>query len=366
MKVRSLSILGTRGIPAVHGGFETFAEHLSLHLVSRGWRVVIYCQTNGQGDIIKDYWNGIERVIIPVNISGSLGTIIFDFKSIIHAARSGFLCLTLGYNTAFFSLYLRLKNITNIINMDGIEWKRAKWSIHAKLWFWLNDWFGCFIANHLVADHPKIFDHLLTRVSINKISMIPYGAPFISAPDIDLIHLFNITKYKYLTVIARPEPENSIYEIVKGFSARSRGVKLVVLGDFLDCNSYHRKVKGIASDEVVFLGAIYDKSVVESLRFFSLAYIHGHQVGGTNPSLVEALGASNPILAHDNFFNHWVAGPHARFFSDSESFDFCLTDFLSNTSLQVIMRKASIDQYIGNFKWIDVLCSYENLLEEFS
>ena len=203
---RTLRILGTRGVPAAHGGFETFAEQLALYLVGRGWRVVVYCQQEGEGPLSEDAWQGVERVRIPVRGSGAKSTIVFDWLANRHAARHRDLCLTLGYNTAVFCALLRLKGIPNVINMDGIEWSRAKWGPIAKTWFWLNDWAGCWLGDHLVADHPQIKAHLATRVRPDKITTIAYGAERIaSAPEAPLRAL-GLESGRYLTLIARPEP----------------------------------------------------------------------------------------------------------------------------------------------------------------
>ena len=156
VKAPVLRVLGTRGVPAAHGGFETFAERLALHLAARGWRVVVYCQQEGLGPLRVDSWQGVERVHIAVPGSGPRSTIDFDWRATRHAAAHGGLCLTLGYNTALFCALLRLRGVPNLINMDGIEWSRAKWGPAAKAWFWLNDWAGCLLGNHLVADHPEI------------------------------------------------------------------------------------------------------------------------------------------------------------------------------------------------------------------
>ena len=121
----TLRILGIRGIPAAHGGFETFAERLAPYLVSRGWRVIVYCQQLGRGEATSDTWEGIERVHIPVPRDGALGTMHFDLLSTLHARRSPGLCLTLGYNTAFLWPLLRTRGVLNVANMDGIEWRRA-------------------------------------------------------------------------------------------------------------------------------------------------------------------------------------------------------------------------------------------------
>lgn len=363
--MKTLRILGIRGIPAAHGGFETFAEHLSLYLRDRGWRVVVYCQEEGSGPIERDTWNGIERIRIPVKGDGALSTIVFDWLSVKDAAGHDDLCLTLGYNTAIFDTLLRVKGIPNVINMDGIEWIRAKWSKAAKAWFWLNDWIGCFVANHLIADHPAIKAHLMTRVSGDKITMIPYGAvPVAAAPEAP-VRQFGLEPGRYLTVIARPEPENSVLQIVEAFSRSRRGYKLAVLGDYRRDHPYHRQVLEAASDEVVFLGAIYDAPVVQALRYHSAAYVHGHQVGGTNPSLVEAMGASNAVIAHDNRFNRWVTGEAACYFSGVSALSQRLDELLADNCRLEALRAASRRRFEEALTWPIVLQEYERMLERF-
>jgi glycosyltransferase involved in cell wall biosynthesis len=136
----------------------------------------------------------------------------------------------------------------------------------------------------------------------------------------------------------------------------------VILGNYEDSNSFHKAVRQAASDEVVFLGAIYDKAIVQSLRFHSTAYIHGHQVGGTNPSLVEALGAGNAVIAHDNRFNRWVAGPETRYFKDAHSFDALLSRLLSQPDTILAMSEASKARFRAEFTWAKILGEYEQLL----
>lgn len=359
---RTLRILGTRGVPAAHGGFETFAEHLSLYLVDKGWRVVVYCQGDGTGPVFVDTWQGVERVNISVVQEGPKGTIVFDWQATVHAAKHKDLCLTLGYNTAVFCALLRLKGIANLINMDGIEWSRMKWGPVAKLWFWLNDWFGCWLGDHLVADHPQIKLHLQSRVAGDKITTIPYGADAVTSAPVEPVLALGLVPGRFLTVIARAEPENSLLEIVQGFSARTRGMQLVVLGNYQDSNAYHRAVKAAASAEVRFVGAIYDKTVVQALRFHSAAYVHGHQVGGTNPSLVEALGAGNAVIAHDNRFNRWVVGEGAMYFNGADGFARCMDELLASPAALDTLRQHGQRRFKEAFTWPDVLAQYEALL----
>lgn len=365
MNQPSLHILGTRGVPAAHGGFETFAENFALYLVDRGWKVTVYCQDTGSGPISKDTWHGIHRVHIPIDKDGPVGTIYFDWKATRHAARHAELCLTLGYNTAVFCALLRVAGVPNLINMDGLEWARAKWGRGAKAWLRLNERAGCYLGNHLVADHPQIKAHLARIVSTGKITTIAYGADRVGDITTEPVTSRGLTPGNYYIVVARPEPENSILEIVSGFSRQRRGLQLAVLGHYKDSNPYHRAVKAAASDEVVFLDAIYHKPDVPSLRYHALAYVHGHQVGGTNPSLVEALGAGNPVIAHDNRFNRWVAGEGARYFSDEASFTTVLEDLIAHPGKLQAMAAASHQRYEADFAWPRVLRAYEELLEQF-
>lgn len=365
MNNKHLNILGIRGVPAQHGGFETFAEKLSLHLISHGWDVTVYCQEVGGGHVYETYWHGIRRIHIPVKKSGASGTVIFDWKSIRHSLSANGMILTLGYNTAIFNLMHRYNRQINIINMDGIEWRRGKWGKIAKVWFWFNERIGCWVGNHLIADHPEILKHLSTRANPGKITMIPYGADEVCSADERLLRNYSLCANCYSLVIARPEPENSILEIVRAFSRKARSHKLVVLGSYNpDTNAYHRAVIDAASDEVVFLGAIYDITIVKALRFYCRLYLHGHQVGGTNPSLVEAMGAGSAIIAHDNCYNRWVAGTGAEYFLSEVGCETLLDRFLSYENSVNAMRTASRCRFQEEFTWEKILSDYERLLED--
>lgn len=359
---RQLRILGTRGVPAAHGGFETFAEYLAPYLVERGWHVTVYCQEDGAGPVFEDEWHGVRRVRMPVATTGAAGTIVFDWKSTLHASGEKGLVLTLGYNTAMFCALYRLKGLKNVINMDGVEWRRQKWGRVARTWFWLNDWAGCLLGNHLVADHPEIKKHLATRVTQNKITMIPYGSDRVDSAEAGLIASYALEPGAYAILIARAEPENSILEVVQAWSRKPRGCKLVVLGKYESGHVYQRAVKEAAADEVVFSGAIYDKAVVQALRFHARFYVHGHQVGGTNPSLVEALGAGNAVLAHDNPFNRWVAGEGGVYFRDEDGCAQQIEMLLRDGAQLARLQAASRTRHAVEFTWEKVLGEYERLL----
>ncbi|WP_082510440.1 MULTISPECIES: DUF1972 domain-containing protein [unclassified Rhizobium] len=318
---KTLNILGIRGIPAAHGGFESFVQNFAPFMHNKGWAVVVYCQHDSRDPNTpksgsEDIWQGIRRVHISVPGSGPLSTILFDLKATLNVLNRPGIDLVLGYNTAIFIILQRIFRRTVLINMDGIEWHRRKWGRYAKVWFWANEWLGLKLASVPIADHPEIAKHLYKRGCKESI-VIPYGAHRVTDANKDLIAQYNLAPRDYFISIARIEPENSLLEIVQAYTKSGVAEKLIILGNFSpEQNQYHRAIQKAANSNVVFLGAIYEIETVQSLRFHSLAYIHGHQVGGTNPSLVEALGAGNIIIAHDNKFNRWTAGRHHLYFSN--------------------------------------------------
>jgi glycosyltransferase involved in cell wall biosynthesis len=360
---RTVRILGTHGVPAAYGGFETAAENIARYLVGNGWNVIVYCQTSGTGEIVEDEWQGIQRVIIPVNLPGWRGTSRFDWLSIAHACKFRDICLTFGYNTGIYNLRQRLGGIPNIINMDGIEWSRKRWGLAKQLILYVNERFAALFGNHLIADHPEIELHLRTRASRSKISTITYGADPITDAPVEPLRGLNLEPGRYMTLIARPLPENNIAEIVEGFSAVERGYKLAVLGKLdPEKDEYHKRVMALASKEVIFTGPIYDSDIVKTLRFHGKAYLHGHTVGGTNPSLVEAMAAANPIIAHDNKYNRWVAGNGAVYFTTTEQLADRVSQLVSDESLCRSLSENSLSRFLDEFTWKRVAAQYEALL----
>lgn len=359
-----VSILGTRGIPSRHGGFETFAQDLALFLTARNHDVTVYCQDE-DGDAADDMWQGVHRVFIQSK-THPMGTIAFDWASTRRASRSKGVILTLGYNTGVLNLLYRLRGVPSVMNMDGIEWKREKWSLPQRTWLWLNEWAGARAANHLIADHPEIATHLQRHTSARKITVIPYGADALTSASIEPMHANHLTPKAYDLLIARPEPENSIVEIVRAYSVRRRHVPLVVLGNYApETNQYHRRVLDMAGPDVRFLGSIYDREIVRSLRFYARAYVHGHRVGGTNPSLVESMAAGNAIIAHDNRFTRWVAGDGARFFKDSDDLAALLATLEADPDQFTLMETESRKRHAELFTQEKVLSAYENVLMRF-
>lgn len=364
---KTLNILGIRGLPAAHGGFETFAAKLAPYLRDRGWVVNVYCQVDdgsvpSSAPYHEDNWEGIRRIHIGVNRSGPLGTIEFDWKCTRDVLKRTGTDLVLGYNTALFTTLQRLKGRRVVMNMDGIEWKRAKWSLPAKAWFMVNELIGAHVCSIPIADHPEIAKHL-ARIGCRRSVTIPYGADLVTTADAAKLADYQLTPDGYFVSIARIEPENSILEIVRAFSKKPRAKKLVVLGKLEASNSYHRMVREVASSDVAFPGAIYDKATVEALRVFCRAYLHGHQVGGTNPSLVEALGCGCAVIGHDNKFNRWVAGDAQFYFNDEDSCAALMDRLAEDDAISEAARLASKSRYNDAFQWGTNLEKYKMILE---
>jgi glycosyltransferase involved in cell wall biosynthesis len=358
-----LNIMGTRGVPAAHGGFETFAERLALYLVSRGITVAVYCQSDGAVDLDgrEDTWRCIHRAHFGTRHGGVLGTMEFDLACVRQVLKQPGCDLVLGYNTAIFNVLQRLKKRQVYMNMDGIEWKRAKWSLPAKLWLLMNELIGANLCDIPIADHPAIGAHVAKRSRTAPV-VIPYGADIVGAAQDGPVRDLSLLPGKYFVSIARIEPENSIKEFVRAFTAADTDMDLLVLGRIDPDNAYQQSVLAAGNDRVHFPGAIYDDHIVKSLRFHARAYFHGHQVGGTNPSLVEALGAGNAVIAHDNIFNRWTAGPGQHYF---DSVDSCTAHIQTLASDDLALYKSRIaarERHAVEFRWHNVLGQYEALM----
>lgn len=246
--------------------------------------------------------------------------------------------------------------------MDSIEWRRDKWSSIAKAWFRFNEWVGAHVGTWLVADHPEIRSHLARHGVLWKTSVIAYGAHEVVDFERERLHALGVSPGGFCCVIARPEPENSILEIVRAFSATPRGYQLLVLGDYSQENEYQRLVRSSASEEVMFCGAIYDSETIAAIRKGCLAYVHGHTVGGTNPSLVEALGAGAAVIAHDNVYNRGVAGDAAMYVKSISEMDRAFSDIVTMPQLVSRLRSAAVLRHRENFRWPSILGEYEALL----
>lgn len=313
-----LAILGTRGIPARYGGFETFVEELSVRLVKMGVDVTVYCEIAEKDS--PDSYKGIRLKYIPSPDLGPLTTLLFDLRCLWHARRGYDVVYMLGYGASIFCFIPRIWGSRVWINMDGIEWARSKWRSLAKAWFRLMEAIAMRTADRIIADAEGIRQNLESRHRhMPPCSVIPYGAPVIEdAPPITLLDEWGISPFRYYLIVCRLEPENKVHEIIEGFVASDSTCTLVVVGDHSSGTAYVNSLLKINDNRINFIGTVYDKVKLQVLRYHAFAYFHGHSVGGTNPSLLEALGCGNLIIAHDNIFNREVAADAAIYFGSAD------------------------------------------------
>jgi glycosyltransferase involved in cell wall biosynthesis len=361
----TVRILGTHGVPAAYGGFETAAENVGRYLRSKGWRVVVYCQIPGTGPVTSDTWEDLERVNLHEPRDGWLGTSSFDLKSIRHALKDrgpDETWLTFGYNTGVFDILPRLRRVPNVINMDGMEWTRARWGPVKQGILLGNERFAGWVGDLLIADHPEIARYLRRHFGARRVVTIAYGAHEVSSAPTGPISELGLTPGGYAMVVCRPIPENSVSEIVAAWSRRPRGMQLLVVGPYSEDDPYARQVRAAASAEVRFPGRIFDPERLSALRFHAAWYLHGHTVGGTNPSLVEAMAAGNAVIAHGNVYNRWVAGPDNEYFTTEDDLARLLDRLVSDDDRRRTMGESSRARYRAEFTWTHIGDQYEEAL----
>ena len=312
-----IAILGSQGIPAKFGGFETFAEQLATRLVQREFSITVFCEA-GDDNTLTTY-KGVTLKYFKTPKIKALRSIWFDTLCIIKSLRKYDVIYMLGYSVAFAFFLPLLFGDKFIVNMDGLEWKRTKWSAFAKKYLRAMEYLAAKWSTRLVADAEGIADYLKKRYGHpGRVVMIPYGADIIEKfPNPEKLSSYGLEAKEYYLVVCRLEPENHVLEIIRGFLNTSTQKKLVIIGDYQSGTPYTAALTQERDERVLFLGSIYDQEQLTALRCHCYAYLHGHSVGGTNPSLLEAMACSNFVVAHDNVFNREVTGNNAWYFSSS-------------------------------------------------
>lgn len=359
-----LAILGTRGIPARYGGFETFADEISQHLVQRGVAVTVFCEAEG-GEQPSEY-RGVRLEYIAAPKLGPLSTIVFDLYCLWRARKDYDVVYMLGYGASLFCFIPRLFGSRVWINMDGLEWARSKWSLPARLYLKMMEGIAMWTPNRIIADAHAIQANLAARYRhMPACSVIPYGAKLVAvAPPVDLLAEWGVTVDGYYLVVCRLEPENFVLEILQGFAASDSKLRLIILGNHHNNTAYVAQLQAVQDVRIRFVGTVYDKAKLQALRFHCLAYFHGHSVGGTNPSLLEALGCGNAVIAHDNPFNREVAGEAASYFVDAHSIPALVTQMEADEPRRLLMRERARDIVAGRYTWEGVTESYLRLLND--
>jgi len=320
-----IAIVGTRGIPNRYGGFEQCAEYLAVGLVKRGHDVTVY--NSHVHPHQESNWNGVNIVHChnPEEKLGTGGLFIYDLNCILHTRKQQYdVILMLGYTSSsvWGWLYPKSKSVVTT-NMDGLEWKRTKFSKPIQTFLKFAEYLGVHFSNHLVADSVGIQQHLKKKYKRDAV-YIPYGSHIFKTPEEQYIVPYGVQPYSYDMLIARLEPENSIETILDGVAQAGVQRDFLVIGNHSTKYGAFLKEKYKEHNNIRFLGSIYDINVLNNLRFFSNIYFHGHTVGGTNPSLLEAMGSCALICAHDNIFNKSILKEEAFYFTSPADISKCL------------------------------------------
>lgn len=357
-----IAILGTRGIPNHYGGFEQFAEYLSVGLVERGHKVTVYNSSNHPYQ--EDTFNGvsIKHIYDPENRIGTSGQFIYDLLCILDTRKGEFdVILQLGYTSSsiFFDLHPRTSLV--VTNMDGLEWKRTKYSAKVQKFLQWAESLAVKKSDCLVSDSLGIQEYL--KGKHNKDSVyIPYGSDVVSEFNASVCEEYHLEQYGYDMLIARLEPENSIEMILDGVVNSGSQRPFLVIGKYETSFGTYLVEKYAAIEHIMFIGAIYDKSKLDSLRCFSNLYFHGHTVGGTNPSLLEAMGSNALICAHDNVFNKTILGKDAFYFIQSDDVA-QLIDKVEKKEYATIVEN-NMQKIKRCFRWSSIIDQYETLFRK--
>lgn len=354
-----IAILGTRGIPNYYGGFEQFAEYLSVGLVERGHDVTVY---NSHSHPYQDNeFNGVKirHIYDPENRIGTAGQFIYDLLCILDIHKHNYdIILQLGYTSSSIFFGLHPKKSIVVTNMDGLEWKRTKYSTKVQKFLQWAESLAVKKSDALISDSIGIQNYLKSKYGA-KSSYIPYGSDVITQYDETVCAQYGVEKYGYDMLIARLEPENSIEIILDGVANAKIKRPFLVIGKHETTYGEYLKAKFSNIANIIFIGGVYNKSKLDSLRYFSNLYFHGHTVGGTNPSLLEAMGSTALICANNNEFNSTILGTDAFYFTNSDD----VAQYLNT------IQKSNYNQYIKNniqkiqdiYSWDAIIDQYEKL-----
>ena len=358
-----IALIGTRGVPARYGGFETAAEEVGLRLVERGHDVVVYCRNPGQ---TQTEHLGMRLVNLPAVRQRAAETLSHTMLSIGHTITREHPDVAFVFNAANapFLPALRAARIPVAVHVDGLEWKRAKWGARAARYYRWAEARSTRWADAVIADAHGIADHLHDAHGIRP-RYIAYGAPIVH-PDASRLVEVGVTPRDYHLVVARFEPENHVEEIVAGYVASQAAKPLLVVGDAPYADAYRARVRSAAGGDprVRFLGSIWDTELLDALYAHAASYLHGHSVGGTNPSLLRALGAGAPVSAYDVVFNREVAGAAGLYFATPADVGALCQAAEEDPAAAAARGSAGQADVAVRYRWSDVAEAYEALARE--
>jgi glycosyltransferase involved in cell wall biosynthesis len=357
-----IAMIGTRGVPAKYGGFETAVEEVGSRLVALGHDVVVYCRGS---DRAPEHL-GMIRVRLPALQHPVLETLSHTALSVAHLLRRR-ADVALVFNAANASLLpvIRGARTPVAVHVDGLEWQRSKWGPVGRRYYLANERLSVLLADELIADATGIQDYYRERYGAASV-FLPYGAPILLGTDADRLAELDLAPHAYHLVVARIEPENHVDVILEGYRRSSAAKPLVVVGSVPYPSDHERRVQELASSDarIRLLGGIWDQELLNSLYAGSASYLHGHSVGGTNPSLLRAMGAGANVISWDVNFNREVLGGTGRFFRSAAELA-ALVEWTERAPDTARARGAAArDRAAATYRWDEVAKGYEQLCAE--
>lgn len=357
-------MLGTRGAPARYGGFETAVEEVGRRLVDAGHDVTVYCRTGNSGQTPEPTcYEGMRLVHLPAVKKSALETLSHTFYSALHLLfqpRYDAYVLCNAANAPMLPL-LRLRGTPTAVHVDGLEWRRSKWGPVGRRYYRIAESLSVRWADALIADAYGIQCYYQDEFGAIT-DGIAYGAPLIE-PGSDQLHELGLEPRQFHLVVARFEPENHVDLMIEGYLASEAVYPLVVVGSSPYSDDYNAKVQALAdtSDKVHLVGGVWDQNLLDQLYANCLSYLHGHSVGGTNPSLLRAMGAGAHTIAFDVVFNREVAGPDAEFAASPHDIAAAIDRAEADPVKAAAAGRALVRRASENYRWDDVADAYGDL-----
>jgi glycosyltransferase involved in cell wall biosynthesis len=361
-----IAIIGTRGIPASYGGFETFAEQLATRLVERGHDVTVY----GRRHVVdwqEPYYRGVRIVLLPTIPTKYTDTPVHTLLSCLHAVGSKYdVVLACNAANSLFLIILRLFGVPTVLNVDGIERLRRKWGAVGRGWYRLGEYLATKVPNAVVSDAEVIRRYYHDRWNLDS-TMIPYGADIdAGANDAGIMQRLGIERCRYVLVVTRLEPENNADFVIRAFKNVDTEMRLVVVGDAPYASAYKQKLQDLASEDnrVVLAGFVYGDGY-RTLQSKAYAYVQATEVGGTHPALIEAMALCGCVIANGTPENTEVLGETGTAYSPGAPTELTaiLQRLIGNPGEADAMRTASRQRIRDHYTWDAVTDAYVRLLE---
>ncbi|MCD2440987.1 DUF1972 domain-containing protein [Agromyces sp. SYSU K20354] len=358
-----IAMIGTRGVPASYGGFETAVEEIGSRLAARDHEVTVYCRS--AEDPSRREYAGMRLEHLPALRLKAAETLSHTALSVAHATTHRprpDVAFVFNVANAPLTIPLRVRRIPVAVHVDGLEWQRDKWGRLGRAYYRWAERSAVRHADALIADARGIADYYASSYGAPT-RLISYGAPVQSNPISDRLDELGLSWKQYHLVVARFEPENHVDVAVAGYVRSGAELPLVVVGSAPYAAEYTKRVQSCAggNPRVRFVGSVYDQDLLDQLYAGALCYVHGHSVGGTNPSLLRAMGAGSAVLAWDISFNRDVAQNRARYFDDAPTLAASI-EAVEAAPVAAQSDGAALREIVRtNYRWDAVAVAYETL-----